>query len=62
MKKASEYQKHAEECRALANQVKDGPQREQLLQMARNWDQMAEDRNRLAKLHPEIAVNDDPTD
>jgi len=58
MKKASEYRQHAEECRVLANGVKEGPQRDQLLEMARNWDQMAVDRDRLARLHPEISIDD----
>lgn len=60
MKKASEYRQHAEECRTLARQMKEGLQREQLLRMAQNWDQMAEDRERLARLHPEISLNDKP--
>jgi hypothetical protein len=62
MKKASEYRKHADECRVLARAMKDGLQREQLLEMARNWDQMAKDRDRLARLHPEIAVDDNASD
>ena len=36
MKKASEYRKHAEECRSLARGVQ-GPQRDQLLEMAATW-------------------------
>jgi hypothetical protein len=60
MKKASEYRQHAEECRVLARNVKEGVQRDQLLEMARNWEQMAEDRDRLARLHPEIALEIKP--
>ena len=61
MKKASEYRKHAEECRALARQVPEGPQRDQLLEMARTWDNLANDRDILLQKHPEIAqpVNQD---
>lgn len=55
MKKASEYRKHAEECRALARQVPEGPQRDQLLEMARTWDKLADDRDALVRKHPEIA-------
>jgi hypothetical protein len=62
MKKASEYRKHAEECRVLARGLKGGPQRDQLLEMAKNWDQMAEDRDRLARRHPEISLDDKPSD
>ena len=55
MKKASEYRKHAEECRALARQVPEGPQRDQLLEMARTWDALANDRDILVQKYPEIA-------
>ncbi|WP_243368155.1 hypothetical protein [Microvirga solisilvae] len=63
MKKASEYRKHAEECRALAKQVPEGPQREQLLEMARTWDNLAKERDALVQKHPEIAqpLKDDET-
>jgi len=55
VKKASEYRKHAEECRILAKQVPEGPQREQLLEMARTWDNLANDRDALVKKYPELA-------
>lgn len=55
MKKASEYRKHAEECRALARHVPEGPQRDQLLEMARTWDALADDRDALVQKHPELA-------
>ena len=55
MKKASEYRQHAAECRALANQMQ-GQQREQLLEMARTWDKLAEDRSNLIRRHPEVAL------
>jgi hypothetical protein len=58
VKKASEYRKHAEECRNLARQVPEGPQREQLLEMARTWDSLANDRDNLIQKHPEIALVD----
>ena len=44
MKKASEYRKHAEECRALARQMKQGEYREQLLVMADTWERLAVER------------------
>ncbi len=56
MKKASEYRQHAEECRALANQMAAGPQRDQLLEMARTWDKLAEERSELIRRHPELAL------
>ena len=57
MKKASEYRRHAEECRALANQLKPGPQRDQLLEMARTWDNLAADRSDLVRRHPELGLS-----
>ncbi|MXQ14682.1 hypothetical protein [Microvirga makkahensis] len=59
MKKASEYRKHAEECRILAKQVPEGPQRDQLLEMARTWDKLADDRDALIRKHPELAMPDE---
>ena len=51
MKKASEYRKHAEECLALSKQVPEGEQRKQLLEMARTWNALAEDRERVTRKH-----------
>ena len=41
MSKASEYRLHAEQCRALAAKTVDGEQRNQLLRIAQNWDNLA---------------------
>lgn len=54
MKTAAEYRKHAEECRILAKQLPEGEQRDQLLEMARTWDDLARDRARLVHYHPEL--------
>jgi hypothetical protein len=62
MKKASEYRQHAEECRVLARNVKEGVQREQLLEMARNWEQMAEDRDRGGGVDMEVGLEIKPKD
>ena len=56
MKKASEYRKHAEECRALARGVLDGPQKDQLLEMAATWDNLASERAAFIQRHPEQAL------
>jgi len=56
MKKASEYRLHAAECRQLAAKMELGEQREQLLGMARHWDELAQDRTNLIRLHPELAL------
>ena len=55
MKKASEYRQHAEECRTLASQMK-GEQREQLLEMARTWDKLADERSDLIRRHPKLSL------
>jgi hypothetical protein len=54
MKTASDYRKHAEECRLLARQVPEGEQRDQLLEMARTWENLAETREGLVRNHPEL--------
>lgn len=54
MKTATEYRKHAEECRVLARQMPEGEQRAQLLEMARTWENLAETREGLVRNHPEI--------
>ena len=56
MKKASEYRKHAQECRQLATRMDSGEQRDQLLEMALTWEKLAEDRSRWVSLHPELAL------
>jgi hypothetical protein len=55
MKKASEYREHAVECRKLASTMESEAQREQLLQMAEHWDQLAIDRLHLITKHPDLA-------
>ena len=56
MKKASEYRAHAAECRELAAKMELGEQREQLIGMARHWDELAADRLALIRAHPELAL------
>ena len=54
MKKVDEYQQHAQECRELAAKM-DAPEvREQLLEMAKIWDNMAEERRSFVFEHPEF--------
>lgn len=55
MKKASEYRQHAKECRDLAAKMASPDQREQLLEMARHWDQLARDRAALIARNPDLA-------
>jgi hypothetical protein len=58
VKKASEYRKHAEECLALAKQLPDGEHRKQLLEMARTWNALAEDRERVTREHSDPHASD----
>ena len=55
MKKASEYRQHARECRDLAAQMGSSEQRQQLMQMAEDWDRMAIDRVDLITRNPDLA-------
>ena len=59
MKKASEYRKHAQECRALAKRMAHGEQRDQLLAMAQTWDSLAEQRvvETIGDVPPDGATN-----
>lgn len=57
MKKASEYRQHAQECRDLARQMPEGEQRDQLLEMAATWDNLAKERSALVQRHPELALH-----
>jgi hypothetical protein len=57
MKKASEYRRHAEECRALAKNMKPGEQRDQLLEMATTWENLAAERTELIGRHPELGLH-----
>jgi chromosome segregation ATPase len=54
MKTAAEYRQYAEECRTLARLLPEGEQRNQLLEMGRTWDSLAETRKALIRNHPEL--------
>ena len=56
LKTVAEYRKHAEECRILAKQMPEGEQRNQLLEMARTWDNLATEREQLVRRHPELSA------
>jgi hypothetical protein len=56
MKKASEYRTHAQECRDLARNMGPGDKRDQLLEMAKTWEQLAAERSLLVMRHPELAI------
>jgi hypothetical protein len=54
MKKASEFLRHAADCRALADAFPHGPDRDQLLELAGLWEDMARDRSAMVRRHPEL--------
>src|SRR5215212_6080729 len=56
MKKASEYRRHADECRSLAKGLLAGEQRDQMLNMAGVWEKLAADRTTLILRHPELGL------
>jgi hypothetical protein len=58
VKKASEYRKHAGECRALARQMKQGEYREQLLVMADTWERLAAERDAAHSATPKPVAAD----
>jgi hypothetical protein len=56
MRKASEFRRHAKECRVLARNADRPEQRAQLIQMADTWEQIADERERLIARHPELST------
>ena len=59
MRKASEFRRHAEECRALARNADNDEQRRQLLEMSATWERIADEREKLIARHPEMATHDE---
>jgi hypothetical protein len=49
MKKISEYEAHAEECRTMAGQMKNPAHKQQLIDMAEAWEMLAKTRARQLK-------------
>jgi hypothetical protein len=60
MRTAAEYRKNAEECRVLAKQLPEGEHRNQLLEMSRTWDNLAADREKMVKNHPDLDTSTKP--
>lgn len=54
MKKAAEYLRYAEECRALAAKSPLGEQRDHLLLLAQTWERQAVARAEWVRRHPEL--------
>jgi len=49
MKKVSEYEAHAAECRKMASQMSNPEHRKQLIEMAETWDMLAQARAKQLK-------------
>jgi hypothetical protein len=59
MKRATDYLRHAEECRVLARGAASDSERKQLLTMAETWETLAAERQTMMRLHPELFRNTD---
>jgi monoamine oxidase len=57
MKKVSEYDAHAAECRKMASQMSNPEHRKQLIEMAETWDMLAQARAKQLKREQN---NDEP--
>jgi hypothetical protein len=62
MKQAVEYRKNAAECRRLARTARDGPERDQLMDMVETWERITADRERWIALNPLSDVADNKAD
>ena len=49
-----EYRHHAEQCRAMASSARNRVRRAQFLQLAKQWDGIAEEREKLLELEKKI--------
>lgn len=56
VQKVDEYQRHAQECRDLAAKMPSIEHRDQLLEMARIWEEMAAEREGFVTEHPQFEV------
>jgi len=55
MKKAAEYRRHAQECRALARNAATEQERTQFLEISATWESLALDRENFNAQHPQMA-------
>ena len=52
MRKVSEYEHHASECRQMATRIKDPTHKKQLEDMADAWAMLARERQKQIQKHP----------
>jgi hypothetical protein len=60
VKTVEEYRKQAEECRALARQMRSDASRAQLLEMAEIWDRLANERAAALAARPDGISSEPP--
>ena len=58
MRKVSEYQEHADECRRMAARMQDVTHKTQLEEMARAWTMLAEERKK--QLEKQAGIRPEP--
>ena len=56
MQKVDNYQRHAHQCRDLAAKMDVPEVREQLLEMAKIWEELAVERAAFVGEHPQFAI------
>jgi hypothetical protein len=56
MKKVSEYQAHAEECRRMAGQMKDPANKQQLIDIAEAWEMLAKARAKQLQQRSSVTI------
>jgi hypothetical protein len=49
VQQVEEFRKHAEECRVMASRMRNAVQREQFLALAKQWDDLAGEREKLLR-------------
>lgn len=54
MKQSKDYRDNAEECRAIAASMKNGDRRTHVLDLARQWDEFAADREKITAIRASL--------
>lgn len=57
MNQVKDYRDNAEECRAVAASMRNGVLRAHVLDLARQWDELAEDREKIAALRASLGTD-----
>lgn len=57
MNQVKDYRDNAEECRAVAASMRNGVLRAHVLDLARQWEELAEDREKIAALRASLGTD-----